>query len=83
MSDKQRNEAGTRRRVATLLTAVAAVGSVAGWLLATVLEYLQWPTAAKWTLHGAVVLVALTGLAALAAYVWRDEAPADGRDDPD
>jgi sterol desaturase/sphingolipid hydroxylase (fatty acid hydroxylase superfamily) len=83
MTDKERNKAGARPRVATLLTVLGAVGSAAGWLLATVFEYLQWPTVARWTLHGAVVLLALTGLAALAAYVWRDEGAANDRDERD
>lgn len=67
--------------MASFVTALAAIGSATGWLLATVFEYLQWPTVARWTLHVAVVLVALTVLAALAVYVWRDEeAEEDGNE---
>lgn len=83
MTDKEGNRTAVRRRVASVVTALAAVGSAAGWLLATVFEYLQWPIVARWTLHVAVVLVALTGLAALAVYVWRDEESEENRNTTD
>ena len=83
MTDKEGNRTAVRRRVASVVTALAAVGSAAGWLLATVFEYLQWPIVARWTLHVAVVLVALTGLAALAVYVWRDEESEENRNPTD
>jgi len=69
-----------RRSLAAALTAVLAIGGLAGWLLATVFEYLQWATAARWTLHGAVAMVALAVVAALATYVWRDEESTQRRD---
>lgn len=77
MIDESQQERAARKRLAGAVTAVAAVGSAAGWLFATVFEYLQWSTASRWTLHGAVVLLAVTGLAALASYVWRDEVAED------
>jgi sterol desaturase/sphingolipid hydroxylase (fatty acid hydroxylase superfamily) len=83
VTDKEANRTAARRRVASFVTALAAVGSAAGWLLATVFEYLQWPVVARWTLHVTVVLVAMTGLAALAVYVWRDEVAEENRNETD
>ena len=83
MTDEPKQERPARQRLAGVVTAVAAVGSAAGWLLATVFEYLQWSAVSRWTLHGTVVLVAVTGLAALASYVWRDEVAEDREQESD
>jgi fatty acid desaturase len=83
VTDKEGIRIAARRRVASIVTTLAAIGSATGWLLATVFEYLQWPIVARWTLHVAVVLVALTGLAALAVYVWRDEESEESRNNMD
>lgn len=72
-----------KERFARILTGLAAAGGAAGWFLATVLEYLQWQTAATWALHVTVILVALTVVAALAAWVWREDETTDGKDSPD
>jgi len=69
-----------RRSVASVVTAVLAIGGLVGWLLATVFEYLQWATVARWTLNGTVAMVALAVVAALATYIWRDEDPRDSSD---
>lgn len=82
MAEKQ-DGTSTVRRLAGTLTAVAAIGSALGWLLATVFEYLQWATAARWTLHLTVALVGLMFLAALAAYVWREEDSPESESDAD
>jgi hypothetical protein len=78
MSQQPSFEGCNRISIAGVLTAVLAAGGLAGWLLATVFEYLQWATLARWTLHVTVALVALAVLAALATYIWRDEDPEEG-----
>ena len=72
-----------RRRLAGIVTAAAAIGSAAGWFLATVFEYLQWALIAHWTLNVTVLLVTVTVVGALGVYVWRDEPPDDDLQDPD
>jgi len=83
MSQPSSPEGRSRRSVAGALTAVLAIGGLAGWLLATVFEYLQWATVARWTLHVTVALVALAVVAALATYVWRDDDAGEGGDGAD
>lgn len=80
MGEQSSPEGRHRNSIAAALTAALAISGVAGWLLATVFEYLQWATAARWTLHATVALVALAVAAALATYVWRDEDPRDDAD---
>lgn len=83
MDQGKRTKQPVRRRLAGIVTVVAAIGSAAGWFLATVFEYLQWALIAHWTLNVTVVLVAVTVVGALGVYVWRDEPPDDDLRDPD
>jgi hypothetical protein len=80
MSQSSSPAGRSRSYIAGALTAVTAIGGLAGWLLATVFEYLQWAAAARWTLHVTVALVAVAVVAALATYVWRDEDPDEDSD---